>query len=183
MRAMIYLFLIFLFACSTEEDPLIQEQLRGRTGTFLYHAAVPDHWIRQPDTASLLDTREPVAAWKNGEILIVFHNFPGDTRIAPEQQVDRWKKQLQPLDYQEVTKVAHGGFGGLRFEGYHQDRGVIAYAYTMNDTHYQKLTRSNRLEERSDWTVKATGTKQDLTDAASELHQFVESLELIEPIR
>lgn len=183
MRATIYLFLIFLCACSTDETPSAPEQLSGRAGSFLYHAAVPDSWIRQPESASILDTREPLASWKSGDVLIVFHNFPGEARIAPQQQVDRWKKQLQPLDFEEVTKVAHGGFGGLRLEAYSQDKGVIAYAYQINDTHYQKLTRSQRLEERSDWTIKATGSKHSLTDVANELHQFVESLELIEPIR
>lgn len=178
-----YLFLIFLTACSTEESSLTSEQIRGREGKFLYQATIPEHWIRQPDSLSLKDTREPVASWKAHDVLIVFHNFPGDTQIAPEQQVIRWKKQLQPLDYEEVEKVSHGGFGGLRLEAYSRDKGMIAYAFSMNSSLYQKLTRKQQFEERSDWTVKATGTKEALTDEAESLHRFVESLELIEPIR
>jgi hypothetical protein len=183
MQILLILFLGFLCSCSSDEVRPQTVLLRGRESTRpIYRAEPPDHWTALPESASIQDTREPIASWKSGEILIVFHNFPGDLKIDPMQQVARWKKQLEPIDEEQIHTLSHGGFGGVSFEAYSQNKGMIAYAFKLNDLLYQKLTQQNKLEERSDWTLKATGPKHALEEIEPELSRFVDSIELIEPI-
>lgn len=186
MYALIFL-LLLLPSCSSDEAqkfPAHPIEIQGRASSIpLYKAEVPSDWLALPESKNLEDSREALASWKTGECLIYFHNFPGELRIDPLQQIERWKKQMGPLDSEEVVIVSHGGFGGFLLEAYSKDKGVIAYAFKMNDGHYQKLTRQNRKEERADWTIKATGPKACLEELKPALDHFVESLELIEPIR
>ena len=184
MQTLLIFFLGFLSACSSDDVHPQAILLRGRENAQpIYRAEPPDEWTLLPESTSIQDTREPIASWQAGEVLIVFHNFPGDLKIDPMQQVARWKKQLEPIEFEELRTLSHGGFGGVSFEAYNQNKGMIAYAFKLNDLLYQKLTQQNKLEERADWTLKATGPKKALEEIEPELSHFADSIELIEPIR
>jgi hypothetical protein len=184
MRTLIIFLLAILSSCSSEDTHSDLVLLRGRESARpIYRAEPPPHWTALPESASIKDSREPIASWKSGEVLIVFHNFPGDIKIDPMQQVARWKKQITSIEHEELFRVSHGGFGGVSFEAYNQDKGMIAFAFKLNDLLYQKLTQQNKVEERADWTLKATGPKDALREIEPELTRFVDSIELIEPIR
>lgn len=180
----ILLFSTLLFtSCSENLDriPTRQEKISGRLSNVpLYQAAVPASWEPIKPTNNISDTKEPLAGWKKDNLLLLFHNFSPELKIAPAQQVERWKKQLGEGTEIEVSLTAHGGFGGLRLIGFNEQKSVIAYAFQMNETLRKKLESR---EAGADWTVKVTGDKASLNANLVEIEEFVNSIELIEPIR
>ncbi len=181
----ILLFLPILTSCNgeNEEYPSTHEiTINGRLSLQpLYRADLPDDWTEGKTTKNISDTREPIASWDKGGIHIVLHNFSPETKITPAQQTSRWKSQWKNGAIEEV-QVAHGGFGGLKFIAFNNDAGVIAYAFSLYNGHVQKLNSKGLKEESADWTLKATGSKEDLIAIENELDRFVNSLELIQPI-
>lgn len=175
---------VYLVACGANDEihPSIKKStISGRLSIQpLYQVEVPATWIKLNDSDRRLDTREPIASWKIASLLVQFHNFDPALRIHPMQQIERWKNQAGSNAIIEVELTAHGGFGGYKLRAYQGDQGTIAYAFQLNETLHKKL---NGKEEGADWTVKVTGTKKDLELYANEIEAFVNSLELIEPIR
>lgn len=179
----LFLSAVFLLSgCSPEEsqNTMPFHQMAGRLSSDpLYQTQVPEDWVLQPESADRKDTRNPLATWKKGNVIITFHNFSPDLAIPPGAQVQRWKNQLKDAIEEETTPTAHGGFGGFRWEAYSSDQGVIAYAMQMNNTLKQKL----RSEGRADWTLKAVGPPTEIQSLADEIDAVANQLELIEPIR
>lgn len=174
--------LILCTACSSDEPvaPSTLFSIQGRRSTeALYQTQVPEGWTLQPDTADRADTRNPLASWKIGSVVVTFHNFSPEMDIPPGAQIQRWKNQMKNTIEEQTLPTAHGGFGGFRWEAYSNDRGVIAYAMQMNQTLKQKL----RSEGRADWTLKAVGPADEIQALADEIDALANRLELIEPIR
>jgi hypothetical protein len=181
MIRLFLMLLLLLTACSMEEPSAsFMHRIKGRLSKEdLYQTQVPEDWKLQPDSADRNDTRNPLASWKKGSVVITFHNFSPDMAIPPGAQVQRWKNQMKNAVEEETLPTAHGGFGGFRWEAYGNDQGVIAYAMQMNQTLKQKL----RSEGRADWTLKAVGPSDELEAMRDEIDAVANRLELIEPIR
>lgn len=174
--------LVLLTACSVDEPSSSSSThlMKGRhSKEDLYRTQVPEDWNLQPESADLQDTRNPLASWKKGAVLITFHNFSPEMAIPPGAQVQRWRNQMKNAFDEEILPTAHGGFGGFRWEAYSAEQGVIAYAMQMNHTLKQKL----RSEGRADWTLKAVGPSDEIRAMADEIDAVANQLELIEPIR
>lgn len=165
----------------------------------VYRALVPLNWIRKdpPLNESITDTTKPICEFfieeNNQTIRLTIHSFPiteNISRIPPQAQISRWKKQfteLDPLNYQ-IQGESHGGFAGLFFEGegFIKEAKIKMMAWSMclaecyNRQLSQEITINN--PKRADYTLKATGPPEIMNKYRSDLIAFSQSFELIDEL-
>lgn len=199
-----YLLLFLMLFCGCQENgadlPSLKVSIPGRLGKEIYYAEVPVHWKSIPPSPeqNLQDTTLPIYTFligKEPSIRLTVHTFPGyslETRIPPETQIKRWEKQFQD-PHADITKTAHGGFGGYRIEAYnkHSKRpsALLGYSMQLNSQLFQILEIPHTEEEkevffemRADYTIKAVGSPEMILRYRKEIDAFAESFELIDPI-
>lgn len=152
--------LLLLFFITTLEGK--ESILKGRNGIPLYRLEIPETW-ESIETPLSDDTRLPIAAWRFGEIKILFHNFPGMT-IPPESQVERWIRQA-PADL--IQPQAFSGFQGLLYE----NETTLAWALSW------RATPKEEDESFADITFKATGPIEQERDVIFKTVRSFERLE------
>ncbi len=165
-----------------------------------YRAKTPSYWSRKesPTNESLVDTRKPLVEYFIQEeglsIRITLHNFPANSleeRISPQSQINRWKKQFDPLVAETIhtSSLAKGGFSGLFFEASGlQDQietTVLGWSMQLSAEHFRNL--SHYAEEayrqmRADYTLKAVGPSDLIFKHKFSIIEFANSFELIEEI-
>jgi hypothetical protein len=168
----------------------------------LFRAKVPANWHCRLPIAdeSLRDSTRPNAELTIGDgrqlLVITVHSFPYekiDQRIPPAAQVQRWQRQFEQIDCQEmtITPCARGGFVGLKLEAYGSLKGlptgVIAWSMQLAAPHYLAIhAREQNLQRRrqrsSDYTIKAIGPPDTLQHHRLEIEAFAASFEFIEEI-
>lgn len=166
----------------------------------LYRASVPLHWLRQdpPDSTSLIDTTKSVCEFYiqegNQKIRLTIHTFPFTqtlTRIPPQAQIARWKKQFEELDplTTHVHLDSHGGFSGLYFEGegliQNQPTQVIGWSMQLASSYERQLSLEKYpfdRYKRADYTIKASGPPSFMKQHRSALIAFARSFELIDEL-
>lgn len=152
-----------------------------------YRAWVPSSWVDRVRYSKdhLEDTTLPTLSLEWDDVSVVFHPFPTaykEQRIPPEAQIARWQRQTGEEGF--VEPISIGGFYGYRFEA-GNEKAVLAFALALRGEHYQALTGSFLPREehlRSEYTVKAVGSKRALELLKSDIEGFVESIHLINPI-
>lgn len=202
------LLLILLQSCSSSTesaDNTILQEIKGRERTeAVYRAKVPKNWIRRDPlpNADLTDTTQAICEFiimNDGMTSrIAIHSFPTDTiegQIAPEAQVDRWKRQftsLAPTDY-IVNSIVYNGYIGLYFKGegilHDTAKMVLAWSLVIAPEHYRSLLYSSGTnqatsykEMRADITIKAIGQPAHIKRHEEEIIRFAQSFELINEI-
>lgn len=166
----------------------------------LYRAMVPSHWVRRDPahSDSIVDTVKPNVEFfireKGEEIRLTVHTFPylsEETRIPPQAQIARWKKQLDDLELLSVktTSESHGGFSGLYFEGegklQDKQQSVLGWSMRLGNGFDQQLKRSalpSNQFKRADYTIKAVGSPNMIHEHRQEIGQFAQSFELIDEL-
>lgn len=196
---------LFLTGCGNvkPEKPAANKQIfipaRDQNHTPLYRAKIPEDWHFRlpPKNQSLDDTTKANAeieiSFGLSSILITIHTFPFSTsqnRILPLAQVERWKRQLSSssLDY-EMTKAHHSGFSGLFLENTGWQNGketaFLAWSMQLGSLYVQLLEEGSLL--LADYTIKASGSPQDIKAAKEAIIQFFYTFEpcqeLSEPFR
>lgn len=142
----------------------------------IYQVEVPIDWEPLPLEGDITDTRNPIASYKIGNIRLTFHNFPTskiEERIPPMAQITRWQNQGFN-EKVEITKTAHGGFGGYKIEGL----GLLGYAMQLTSTLYPFASQ----DQAADYTIKAVGPPMEILEKQNQIENFALSLELIEPL-
>lgn len=204
----ILLVLACLFAnCSSPppSHPTTQKrEIMGRENIPIYQAQVPNTWDSEPPLLPPLiyDTTQPIATYLIKEqeaiIRITVHNFPSDqieTRIPPQTQVARWKRQFSKIDPTtlSITPQAYGGFSGLLFEAMGTLKGketaVMGWSMQLAQEHYRNLSYPYSPNEkllfkqmRSDYTIKAVGDPSLMKRHKKQILKFARSFELIHEI-
>ena len=196
---------IWLLFTSCQQDnknnPSVHmQEIAGRDHTPIYRIRTPDSWIKRDPlpNESLLDTTKAISEFiirESGEtIRITIHNFPSQTieeRIAPQQQVARWKKQFETLFTSSSSTIqqAFSGYNGLLFEGTGIMNGqqimVLGWALQLPLEHYQTILHSSLQEKdsmRSDVTIKAVGPLSLMQKHKEAIIAAARSFELIEEI-
>lgn len=195
-----FMLLALIFLCSSCSSPPPSlppwQDIAGRdrrAQTPIYRVRVPHDWQRhEPSpTTDLADTTQAIACFtiQDGDqhIDIAIHNFPSDTleqRIPPSAQVARWQRQLAKTSEAVIVirPIAHGGFSGLEFTA----PGIMAWSLQLTPEHYRSLSRPPdtplQRQMRADYTIKATGPSQMVSQYAQEIEGFARSFELIEEI-
>lgn len=194
-------FLAFLTSCTTSpaQSHIKTSMINGRDKTkdALYRVKVPTHWkeIALDSLVDLTDTTQPIAHYEIHEndrkIEIVVHNFPSNTQVPPQFQVERWQRQFDEgsLLYCSSTPQAFSGYVGLLFEGTgliqtHPVK-VMAWALNMGTSHYQTLSHtlsSLNQQKRADVTIKVSGPPEIMQKQKMAIVNFARSFELIEEI-
>ena len=182
MRTLL-LCLLLIIACGCSQQPptshpLKMQQISGRGSNrpFLYRIKVPETWIRKdpPQDQSLIDTTKSIVEFliqenDTSSIRIAIHNFPAETiesRIPPEAQIARWKRQFAWLDQTRVSVIpqSFSGYVGLLFEGSGTINGelttMLGWCMQIAPEHFRTLSHPLFSPEmRADITIKATGPK------------------------
>jgi hypothetical protein len=166
----------------------------------LYRALVPENWIRKDplESESIADTTKANCTFmiveEDGEVRLTVYTFPythKETRIPPQAQITRWKKQIEELDLLSVQIVpdSHGGFSGLYFEGQGklQNKAIIVMGWSMRLAHgYDQQLAISRLPldhgKRADYTIKANGPPDLVNKHRLDIIQFAHSFELIDEL-
>lgn len=168
----------------------------------IYHASIPHNWLHHapPIQQSLTDTMKPIYEMAihagDQKIAITLHNFPCDTietRIPPEAQAARWKRQLVNAEDITITPQAFGGFCGLRFEAEGvidgQKKMIIGWSMQLSPEHFYALNQEHeglsdeeREQMRADYTIKAVGPLDLVKKYRATIHRFARSFRLIQPI-
>lgn len=150
---------------------LAQMLISGRESTEpLYQAEIPSAWHVMEREEDIADTTKPIASFKIGEVAVAIHNFPG-VKIAPEAQIERWKRQIGEVPMQ-ITQSTHSGFVGLILESEEMMGGAFQLA-----PYYQSKIQPS--EKTSDWTIKAVGP---IHTVRAELLKLIHSFELIDAL-
>lgn len=192
--------LLLLTSCQSQPSaPLQTTIILGRSDSHtlstrepIYRLQTPTDWkLTQPsETASLIDTTEPLLTLTHNDVTITFHNFPVKTiqqRIAPAAQIARWKKQFEQLEPTSVhlNSFSTAGFVGIQFEGTGVQKGipVSVHAWSMQLTPelFQKLPEG-AIQDKADWTLKAVGPPDQLELLQEDLQTIAKSVELIREI-
>lgn len=202
------LFLIFLTSCSSNHaKPLTNWQtINGRDEGVatqriaLYRVKVPMHWQRQDPSLdeSIADTKKSICEFfiKDGQetIRIAIHSFPYpnfESRIPPQAQIARWKRQFNNLDPSQISLHAcsQGGFHGLCLEaqGTMHDRStaVLGWSMQLAADYYRQLSWEDcfmNRQKRADYTIKAVGSPALMHQHRQAIIAFARSFELIEEL-
>jgi hypothetical protein len=170
--------------------------------TPIYRAKIPNAWLRKDPSAheSIQDSKKALCEYiiqdPEGQIRITIHNFPADnaeSRIPPNAQVARWKRQFTQLDIANthIDQKSWGGFAGLYFEGNGILEGkttlVMGWAMQLAPEHYSTLDsaiedKSISKQMRAEYTIKAVGSPQSMENHRQQIHDFARSFELIQDI-
>lgn len=170
----------------------------------IYRAKVPSNWQRidAAATESIFDSTKANCEFLIGPeddpVHLVVHSFPSlklEDRVPPQAQVQRWQRQFDELDLQalQITPCAQGGFTGLLLyaEGILKSRqtAVLAWSMQLAPMHFVALQVKEGAvdpvkmrQRRSDYTIKALGSKDLLAAYRTEIMAFAASFELIEEI-
>ena len=195
MKGLFLLFLILAGCAShpTAETPCVMTEIVGRDTRPVYRAKVPETWVSLPPEGALSDTTKPNAAFLiDDSVRVTVHSFPTDSfeeRISPMAQVERWRRQIAPLE-EVVEGAARAGFIGLFYEGRHVDHSVLAWSMQLDAEHYLTLQflegtpeeRAFFKQLRADYTIKVTGPSEVIEKHRRELLEFAKSFELIQEI-
>lgn len=159
----------------------------------LYRALVPDSWSRkdpQP-SESILDTMLSNCEFFVDEIRLTIHTFPfenEESRIPPQAQIARWKKQLKEPDLlsMQIVPEVHGGFIGLLFEGEGQlnerQEMIMGWSMQLAPEYCQKFVGEKHHAKKADYTIKAVGPSRTLNQHRQDIVQFAQSFELIDEL-
>jgi len=195
-----YLFFIFLALAGCHQDPhahrtFIIAEITGRDARPVYRVKVPTDWVCLPPEIgeNLADTTSPNFTFLiDDAIHVTVHTFPSDSlneRISPQAQVERWRRQIAPLE-ETVQGVCRGGFIGLLYEGKQVNETVLAWSMQLDPDHYLTLQflegtpeeREFYKQLRADYTIKVTGPAELIEKRRTELLNFARSFELIQEI-
>lgn len=189
-----------------------QQLIAGRGDrSWLYRANVPANWIRRDPSPkdSLRDSKKPLCEFFIEEktiftsqilpIKIAIHNFPIQSReeqILPAAQMARWKEQLQPIDPTSlcIEPQAFGGFVGYQFKATgiqkiaqkETPQTTLAWIMQLAPEHWNSLIwmadRADIPQWASNFTIKATGSPEQIEKYEIQIRAFARSFELIEEI-
>ena len=166
----------------------------------IYRALAPSNWIRQdPQPAeSLADTTKSVCEFyirEEGQSLrLTIHTFPfiqPNTRIPPQAQIVRWKRQFEEINPLAATIMpeAHGGFSGLFFEGEGIQQGlpikVIGWSMQLAPVYERQLSQAKHPHDslkRADYTIKASGPPDLMNKHRLDILAFAHSFEMIDEL-
>ncbi len=151
----------------------------------LYRVSLSPDWIRQESYGPRQDTTVPLCEYTLKNMRLTIHNFPSEeikTRIPPQAQTARWKRQFSSLNPQSLLSTPHSfsGYVGLKFEatGTLDSREIkmIAWSMQMASEHYPHCDP----EERADVTIKIVGPIDEVCQYQEEIELLARSFELIE---
>ncbi len=209
----LFICLILLVSCNSSPQNSIasttSHPIHGRDEgippyhrTPIYRAKAPGSWQRKDPQSeeSIQDSKKALCEFlinnPDGSIRITIHNFPSnqaESRIPPNAQVARWKRQFSQLDAANtlIDQKSWGGFFGLYFEGKGVIEGksvlVMGWAMQLAPEHYSTLDAA--IEDkvflkqlRAEYTIKAVGSPQSMEYHRQQIHDFARTFELIEDI-
>lgn len=183
------------------------QEVKGRNDYPVYRLKIPPQWemAETSSAISLKDTTQPLCSWtrqaEEGALRITLHNFPSpsmEARIPPQAQIERWKRQLTPLDPAQtmVTPQAFSGFTGFLFEGSgkHKEEEIRMMAWVMQlaPEHWNRLevyqeilhpVQKEYLDQmRADFTFKIMGPPAAVARHHQEILAAARSIELIQDL-
>jgi hypothetical protein len=190
-----FLLLLFLVCSCQSPSDRRESELSGRLiPDAVYVAEIPEHWVKGAEASRpVRDTKEPIAEWSIEDIRITLHNFPagpGQPRIPPMAQAERWKSQFDQLEETDmsVSPCNFGGFTGVcrQTTGIKNGAPHAALAWALQISrelvHHLEGNSPAINEMRSDVTIKAVGAPESIRKHQQEIRQFAESFRLKEEI-
>ena len=158
--------------------------ITGRDGDPpLFVCQPPASWTTVlPAEQNLQDTRVPIMEWSiEGKVRVTLHTFPAiPKRIPPQAQIARWRRQLAPLEKEQITQQSFAGFFGLVWEGENQKTKVLAWSMLLGNEHLYTLWDRPRMQQ--DWTLKAEGDPASVNSRRDEIFNLARSLEFVDEI-
>lgn len=164
--------------------------IKGRNELFIYRVKLPSYWVEVEEEGNLKDSTKAIKKYKIENITIAIHNFkvdPSLPKIKPVDQINRWLKQFNSDEkiHHNLKERSRNGYVGYLLEATQNDKGLIALAMELDKEHLYNLLskQSDKTDEMaSDFTIKATGPKNEMIKHKQEILEFMNSFELIEEL-